>query len=79
MGTNGIIGDSPALESVLAEVKRVTTTESTVLILGETGNGVLPNPLPRSDENLVALPLLATSKEIPGKQNAVWDRFSDST
>jgi len=39
VGTNGIIGNSPALESVLAEVKRVAPTNSTVLILGETGTG----------------------------------------
>lgn len=34
-----IIGDSPALESVLAQVERVAPTDSTVLILGETGTG----------------------------------------
>jgi transcriptional regulator with GAF, ATPase, and Fis domain len=34
-----IIGNSPALEFVLAEVKRVAPTDSTVLILGETGTG----------------------------------------
>ena len=34
-----IIGNSPALESVLAEVKRVAPTDSTVLICGETGTG----------------------------------------
>jgi transcriptional regulator with GAF, ATPase, and Fis domain len=34
-----IIGNSPALEFVLAEVKRVAPTGSTVLILGETGTG----------------------------------------
>jgi formate hydrogenlyase transcriptional activator len=34
-----IIGSSPALESVLAQVERVAPTESTVLILGETGTG----------------------------------------
>jgi len=34
-----IIGDSPALESVLAEVERVARTDSTVLVLGETGTG----------------------------------------
>jgi formate hydrogenlyase transcriptional activator len=38
-GTNGIIGNSPALESVLAEVGRVAPTDSTVLVLGETGTG----------------------------------------
>ncbi|HET8921979.1 MAG TPA: sigma 54-interacting transcriptional regulator [Candidatus Acidoferrum sp.] len=34
-----IIGNSPALEFVLAEVERVAPTDSTVLILGETGTG----------------------------------------
>jgi formate hydrogenlyase transcriptional activator len=34
-----IIGHSPALESVLVEVKRVAPTDSTVLVLGETGTG----------------------------------------
>ena len=36
---DGIIGNSPALKSVLAEVERVATTDSTVLVLGETGTG----------------------------------------
>ena len=35
----GIIGNSPALESVLAKVERVAPTDSTVLVLGETGTG----------------------------------------
>lgn len=34
-----IVGNSPALESVLANVERVAPTDSTVLILGETGTG----------------------------------------
>jgi formate hydrogenlyase transcriptional activator len=34
-----IIGDSPALESVLQQVTRVAPTDSTVLIQGETGTG----------------------------------------
>jgi transcriptional regulator with GAF, ATPase, and Fis domain len=34
-----IVGNSPALESVLEEVERVAPTDSTVLILGETGTG----------------------------------------
>src|SRR5215831_13969204 len=34
-----IVGDSPALESVLAEVRRVAPTDSTVLVQGETGTG----------------------------------------
>lgn len=36
---NGVIGSSPALKSVLTEVERVAPTDSTVLILGETGTG----------------------------------------
>lgn len=36
---NGIIGSSPALKFVLAEVERVAPTDSTVLVLGETGTG----------------------------------------
>jgi formate hydrogenlyase transcriptional activator len=35
----GIIGSSPALQSALEDVKRVAPTDSTVLILGETGTG----------------------------------------
>jgi len=34
-----IVGNSPALESALAEVQRVAPTDSTVLVLGETGSG----------------------------------------
>ena len=34
-----IIGNSPALQSVLEQVERVASTDSTVLILGETGTG----------------------------------------
>ena len=37
--TNGIIGNSPGMQSVLVEVKRVAATDSTVLVLGETGTG----------------------------------------
>ncbi len=38
-GHAGIIGNSPALREVLAQVDRVAPTEATVLILGETGTG----------------------------------------
>ena len=34
-----IVGSSPALKRVLAEVEKVASTDSTVLILGETGTG----------------------------------------
>jgi len=36
---NGIVGASPALKFVLAEVERVAPTDSSVLVLGETGTG----------------------------------------
>ena len=35
----GIIGHSPALQAVMLEVERVAPTDSTVLVLGETGTG----------------------------------------
>jgi transcriptional regulator with GAF, ATPase, and Fis domain len=38
-GFEQIIGNSPALESVLDQVRRVAPTDSTALILGETGTG----------------------------------------
>jgi formate hydrogenlyase transcriptional activator len=38
-GHAGIIGDSPALRQVLAQVDRVAPTDATVLLLGETGTG----------------------------------------
>lgn len=34
-----IIGNSPALESAFADVQQVAPTDSTVLVLGETGTG----------------------------------------
>jgi formate hydrogenlyase transcriptional activator len=36
---NGIIGNSPCMEFVLAELRRVSPTDSSVLVLGETGTG----------------------------------------
>src|SRR5262245_58960735 len=36
---NGIIGSSPALKVVLTEAERVAPTDSTVMVLGETGTG----------------------------------------
>lgn len=38
-GTHGIIGNSRALKSVLDQIGAVAPTDSTVLILGETGTG----------------------------------------
>jgi transcriptional regulator with GAF, ATPase, and Fis domain len=36
---DAIAGDSPAVQEVLAEARRVALTDSTVLVLGETGTG----------------------------------------
>ena len=38
-GLQGIIGSSSSLRLVLAEVERVASTDSTALVLGETGTG----------------------------------------
>src|SRR4029453_945656 len=38
-GTDGIIGQSAAIEFVQAQAARVAATDSTVLLLGETGTG----------------------------------------
>jgi formate hydrogenlyase transcriptional activator len=38
-GFAGIVGQSPALQEVLQEVEMVAATDSTVLLLGETGTG----------------------------------------
>jgi predicted ATPase/transcriptional regulator with GAF, ATPase, and Fis domain/tRNA A-37 threonylcarbamoyl transferase component Bud32 len=54
-----IVGSSPALLSVLQEVERLAPTDSTVLILGETGTGkeliarAIHNRSPRRDRPLV--------------------------
>jgi formate hydrogenlyase transcriptional activator len=56
-----IIGNSPALESVLAEVEQVAHTDSTVLVLGETGTGkeviaqAIHEASPRRQNRFVAL------------------------
>jgi len=56
-----IIGHSPALKSALVEVERVAPTDSTVLVLGETGTGkeliaqAIHKISPRSDRPFVSL------------------------
>jgi formate hydrogenlyase transcriptional activator len=70
LDTNGIIGDSPALRSVLAEVERVAPTDSTVLVLGETGTGkeliarAIHNLSPRSHRAFVSLNSAAIPAEL---------------
>jgi transcriptional regulator with GAF, ATPase, and Fis domain len=56
-----IVGNSPALRTVLAQVERVATVNSTVLIQGETGTGkeliahAIHNASPRSGHPLIKL------------------------
>jgi formate hydrogenlyase transcriptional activator len=56
-----IIGDSPALRTVLEQVERVAPADSTVLIRGETGTGkeliahAIHNASPRSGRSLIKL------------------------
>jgi transcriptional regulator with GAF, ATPase, and Fis domain len=60
-GFQHIIGHSPALISVLMEVERVASTDSTVLVLGETGTGkeliahAVHNISPRRNRPFVSL------------------------
>jgi formate hydrogenlyase transcriptional activator len=39
LGTGAIVGNSPAVRGVLEQVQQVAPTDSTVLLLGETGTG----------------------------------------
>jgi formate hydrogenlyase transcriptional activator len=65
-----IVGRSTALESVLAEVERVAPTDSTVLVLGETGTGkeliarAIHNTSPRCGRPFVKLNCAAIPFEL---------------
>src|SRR5207249_4476515 len=56
-----IIGDSPALKEALRKVETVAATDSTVLILGETGTGkelvarAIHDRSPRRERTLVKM------------------------
>jgi formate hydrogenlyase transcriptional activator len=74
-----IVGSSPALESVLAEVERVASTDSTVLVLGETGTGkeliarAIHNLSPRCERpfiklNCAAIPFDLLESELFGHE-----------
>ena len=78
-----IIGKSPALESVLAEVEQVAPTASTVLILGETGTGkeliarAIHNLSPRSGQpfvklNCAAIPFDLLESELFGHERGAF-------
>ncbi|HTV55163.1 MAG TPA: sigma 54-interacting transcriptional regulator [Terriglobia bacterium] len=78
-----IIGNSPALESVLAEVERVAPTDSTVLVLGETGAGkeliarAIHNSSPRCGRpfvrlNCAAIPFDLLESELFGHEKGAF-------
>jgi transcriptional regulator with GAF, ATPase, and Fis domain len=78
-----IIGNSPALESVLKQVERVAPTESTVLIQGETGTGkeliahAVHNVSPRCGRALIklncaAIPLDLLESELFGHEKGAF-------
>jgi formate hydrogenlyase transcriptional activator len=78
-----IIGNSPALESVLQQVERVAPTDSTVLIQGETGTGkeliahAVHNVSPRCGRALIklncaAIPLDLLESELFGHERGAF-------
>jgi formate hydrogenlyase transcriptional activator len=78
-----IIGSSPALEAALAEVERVAPTDSTVLVLGETGTGkeliarAVHNLSPRAGRpfvklNCAAIPLDLLESELFGHEKGAF-------
>ena len=78
-----IVGSSPALKSVLAEVERVAPTDSTVLVLGETGTGkeliarAIHNLSPRCERpfvklNCVTIPFDLLESELFGHEKGAF-------
>jgi len=78
-----IIGNSPALNSVLAKVRRVAPTDATALVLGETGTGkeliarVIHNSSPRFRRpfiklNCAAIPFDLLESELFGHEKGAF-------
>ena len=78
-----IIGNSPALNSVLAKVRRVAPTDATALVLGETGTGkeliarAIHNSSPRCGRpfiklNCAAIPFELLESELFGHEKGAF-------
>jgi formate hydrogenlyase transcriptional activator len=78
-----IVGSSSALESLLSEVERVSPTNSTVLVLGETGSGkeliahAIHDLSPRHERpfakvNCAAIPLDLLESELFGHEKGAF-------
>jgi len=78
-----IIGNSPALESVLEQVEQVASTDSTVLIEGETGTGkeLIAHAIHKSSQrfgrpfiklNCAAIPLDLLENELFGHEKGAF-------
>jgi PAS domain S-box-containing protein len=78
-----IVGDSPAIRAVLAQVEKVATTEASVLLLGETGTGKellaqrIHDLSPRSGRPLIkvncaALPPTLMESELFGREKGAY-------
>src|SRR6202049_879349 len=78
-----VIGNSPALESVLEQVERVATNDSTVLVQGETGTGkeliarAIHNISPRCGRafvklNCAAIPMDLLESELFGHEKGAF-------
>lgn len=69
-GFEGVVGDSPQMREVIEKLKRISPTNATVLILGETGTGkelvaqAIHQNSPRKNKPFVALNCAALSENI---------------
>ncbi len=82
-GHHEIVGQSPALQEVLASVEQVAGTDSSVLLLGETGTGkeliarAIHNLSPRRDRpmvcvNCAAIPVTLIESELFGREKGAY-------
>jgi PAS domain S-box-containing protein len=78
-----VVGQSPAIKTVLSQVEQVAATEATVLLLGETGTGkellatAIHNLSPRRDRpmvkvNCAALPATLVESELFGREKGAY-------